>query len=98
MSKSKENEFDDIIERAESYRKELAKSELRDKNKDEIKGSLNFGGKPAIGDNLFLAGFTITLEGFNRLDGKYIVESSNHSLSSSGYACGIEIRKCLNGY
>ena len=28
MRKSKENEFDDIIERAESYRKELAKSEL----------------------------------------------------------------------
>lgn len=76
----------------------LAKAELRDKNKDEIKGSLNFGGKPAIGDNLFLAGFTITLEGFNRLDGKYIVESSNHNLSNSGYACGIEIRKCLNGY
>ena len=82
----------------------LAKAELRDKNKDEITGDISFAGMMKVSDsdtsqrNLWLAGFTVKLEGFHVFDGKYLVTNSSHSLSRNGYQCSIQIRKCLNGY
>lgn len=86
----------------------LAKSQLREKNKDEVTGSLSFGGLPRLfantaavkgnDRNIWLSGFTIALAGFHAFDGKYLVTGTSHSLSSSGYSCKIEIRRCLDGY
>lgn len=77
----------------------LAKGELREKNKDEVTGRITFGGVPILeGDSVFLAGFTVMLEDFHKFDGKYLVTSSSHKVSNSGYSCDIEIRRCLNGY
>lgn len=70
----------------------LAKKELRKKNKDEIKISLN-----VIGDFIFLAGNCINLEGYGFFDGKYIIEKATHNVGN-GYGVSLDVRKCLAGY
>jgi len=83
----------------------LAKAQLREKNKDEVTGSISFGGLPRFfnakgketAGTMCLSGFTVQLKGFNAFDGKYLVTDTSHSLSG-GYSCKIEIRRCLDGY
>jgi phage protein D len=70
----------------------IAKSKLREKNKEEVTGSLSL-----VGDFRVAAGITITLSGFRKFDGKYIVTKVTHKVGG-GYAQDVEIRRCLNGY
>lgn len=72
----------------------LAKSQLRDKNKDEVTGSISL----TPSDTVLLAGVTVTLAGFHAFDGKYLVEKTSHQINNSGYSCSIDVRRCLNGY
>lgn len=77
----------------------MAKGELREKNKDEVTGHISFGGVPKLPDNgIFMAGFTVELKDFHSFDGKYLITNTAHSVSSSGYSCSIDLRRCLNGY
>jgi phage protein D len=73
--------------------KELAAKRLRLHNKYEITGTIQMTGAPT-----FVAGITIELEDFGMFDGKYIVDSSRHSLGGSGYTTQITIRRVLEGY
>lgn len=70
----------------------MARKELREKNKDEVTGSLT-----CMGDTNLSAGLTVTVKGFGKFDGKYILSQVKHSLGS-GYTCSVDLRRCLNGY
>lgn len=83
------NEKVESLEEAEK----LAKKKLREKNKDEIKGSMT-----VLGNFLLLASNTINISGWHVYDGKYIIEKATHSVGSGGYTVSIDIRRCLNGY
>jgi hypothetical protein len=48
------------------------------------------------GNTKTVAGLTINLQGFGNYNGKYIVNSSKHSLDDSGYTTNLELRKCWN--
>lgn len=71
----------------------LAKKRLREKNCEEVTGSFNCIGNPAL-----VASSTINVVGFGAFDGKYIITRAQHDISSSGYRCSVDIRRCLNGY
>ena len=68
----------------------VARNELRNKNKESGKASLSL-----MGDVRMAAGMTLTIKGWGKFDGKYIVVSAAHAVSSSGYTTNIEIRKVL---
>jgi len=68
----------------------LARKRLREKNKEAGKAGLSLAG-----DIRLAAGATIRLEGWGRFDGKYLIESASHSVSSGGYTTNIDIRKVL---
>lgn len=70
----------------------LAKKELRKKNCEEIKASFN-----ERGDTMYVAGLTCEVEGFGHFDGKYLITKVSHDIGGA-YTCGIELRKCLEGY
>lgn len=70
----------------------MARKELREKNKDEVTGSIT-----CMGDTDLSAGLTVTVKGFGKFDGKYILSQVKHSLGS-GYTCSVDLRRCLNGY
>lgn len=70
----------------------LAKKKLRDKNKDEIKVSLD-----VVGDFVLVAGSCVELKNCGFYAGKYIIERAAHSIGD-GYTVRLELRKCLNGY
>lgn len=70
----------------------MARKELREKNKDEVTGSIT-----CMGDTNLSAGLTVTVKGFGKFDGKYILSQVKHSLGS-GYTCSVDLRRCLNGY
>lgn len=72
--------------------KRMARKELREKNKDEVTGSIT-----CMGDTDLSAGLTVTVKGFGKFDGKYILSQVKHSLGS-GYTCSVDLRRCLNGY
>lgn len=72
--------------------KRMARKELREKNKDEVTGSIT-----CMGDTDLSAGLTVTVKGFGKFDGKYILAQVKHSLGS-GYTCSVDLRRCLNGY
>lgn len=74
----------------------LAKGELREKNKDEVTGRIALTG--AVSNSMLMAGLTVQVEDFHKFDGKYLITSTSHSVSSSGYSCNIDIRRCLDGY
>lgn len=74
----------------------LAKGELREKNKDEVTGRIALTG--AVNNSLLMAGLTVQVEDFHKFDGKYLITSTSHAVSSSGYSCNIDIRRCLDGY
>ncbi len=70
----------------------LAKKRLREKNCEEITGSINVPG------SLYLvAGITVNVLGFGAFDGKYIVTEAQHNIGS-GYTTSIHVRRCLDGY
>lgn len=74
----------------------LAKGELREKNKDEVTGRIALTG--AVNNSLLMAGLTVQVEDFHKFDGKYLITSTSHAVSSGGYSCNIDIRRCLDGY
>ena len=82
------NERIDSIAKAEK----LAKSKLRQKNKEETKMSLSL-----IGCTKLVGGVTVMVEGWGKFDGKYFVTDAKHSISG-GYSASINIRRCLSGY
>lgn len=71
---------------------DLAKKRLREKNKDEVTGSLNM-----LGNFVLLSGVTVDLLGFGAFDGKYLITRASHDIGSS-YTTNIDVRRCLNGY
>lgn len=68
----------------------LARNELRQKNKEEVKITLSL-----IGNFLYLSGNVIQLAGYGEFDGRYIIEKASHKVGS-GYTVDIELRKCLS--
>lgn len=71
----------------------LAKKRLREKNCDEVTASFSCAGNTKL-----VASATINVTGFGSFDGKYIIVRAQHDISSSGYRCSVDMRRCLNGY
>jgi phage protein D len=71
----------------------LAEKRLREKNSQEYKASFD-----VVGDALLVAGLTVEVSGFGFFNGKYIIETATHSVSSSGYKTGLALRRVLEGY
>ena len=71
---------------------DLAKKRLREKNKDEVTGSLNM-----LGNFVLLSGVTVNLLGFGAFDDKYLITRASRDIGS-GYTTNIDVRRCLNGY
>ena len=70
---------------------ELAHKLLRLHNKFEITGTFTFPGDPKLA-----AGNTVELCDFGFGDGKYIIKTAKHSISSGGYTTQVTLRKCLS--
>lgn len=68
----------------------VAKNRLRQQNKEYGRGQLTLPG-----DIRLAAGLTITLNGWHKFDGKYIIDRAKHSISSNGYRTEIDVRKVL---
>lgn len=71
----------------------LAKKRLREKNCEEIAASFSCAGNTKL-----VASATVNVTGYGAFDGKYIIVRAQHDISSSGYRCSIDMRRCLNGY
>ena len=71
----------------------LAMKRLREKNKNEFQAEFAL-----VGDVRLVAGVTVNVSGWGMFDGKYIIETAGHSVSSSGYALQIKLRRVLEGY
>ena len=71
----------------------LAKKRLREKNCDEVTGTINM-----VGNFDVMAAMVLQLEGFGAFDGNYIITRAAHSVGTSGYTTSAEIRRCLSGY
>ncbi|GAV24813.1 hypothetical protein ciss_07460 [Carboxydothermus islandicus] len=69
----------------------LAKMRLRQQNKEEVKFSLTM-----LGDIRLVAGVTVMIKGWGKFDGKYFVETAEHS--GPGYTIRLELRRVLEGY
>jgi len=70
----------------------LAKKKLREANKNAVSVSMTL-----MGDVQFVAGVTVSLSGFGKFEGKYIITQATHS-QQNGYETAIELRRCLEGY
>lgn len=70
---------------------ELAAKMLRLHNKYEFTATFTFPGDPKL-----LAGCTVDLTGFGAWNGRYIIKQAKHSISHSGYATQITLRKSLD--
>jgi phage protein D len=83
--------FGDILQAqaADVTRKE-AQAALREKNKDENQAQFTL-----LGDIRVASGVTFNVRGWEKFDGKYIVESSKHTINSNGYVVSITSRKVL---
>ncbi|GAV21615.1 phage late control D family protein [Carboxydothermus pertinax] len=66
----------------------LAKMRLRQQNKEEVKFSLTM-----LGDIRLVAGVTVMIKGWGKFDGKYFVETAEHS--GPGYTIRLELRRVL---
>ena len=71
----------------------LAKKRLREKNCEEVTGSIS-----CVGRTDLVAATVINIAGFGAFDGKYIIVQAQHDISSSGYTCSLSVRRCLDGY
>ena len=70
----------------------LAKSLLRQKNKQEITGRIT-----TMGNTVLLAGLTCDVAGVGVFSGKYIIDEARHTYSKNdGYATEVSIRKVLS--
>lgn len=70
----------------------LAKKELFNKNKDEVTGKLTLKGRPDL-----YASACITLTGFGKFDGKYVITEVESELSGQ-YITSLSLRRALVGY
>lgn len=68
----------------------IAKNRLREKNKQANRASMS-----VMGDIRIAAGVVITIKGFGKFDGKYIVDRVVHQVGGSGYVTNMELRKVL---
>lgn len=82
-----------ISERVESVAEAIryARNALRAKNKEANRGNLKL-----LGDISLVQGVTIELAGFGKFDGKYLVETADHTVGSGGYETSVSVRKVLN--
>lgn len=71
---------------------ELAKKRLREKNKEEVTGNISMPGNLSL-----VAAVCVTLLGFGKFDGKYIITRASHELGG-GYTTSIDLRRCLDEY
>lgn len=70
----------------------LAKKKLREKNRDEWTMSID-----TMGSLSLVAAMTVSVEGFGKFDGNYIITTARHDIGS-GYTTSIDLRRCLDGY
>lgn len=75
------------VENAEQADK-LANAKLNEHNSKTRTGSAS-----SIGNILLLAGNNFNLTGFGRIDGKYSIISSTHSISKDGYSTSFEFKQ-----
>jgi hypothetical protein len=71
----------------------LAKSKLRDKNKDMVHAEIEL----SLGNPLVAAGQTFTLSGVGKYDGKWFLESAEHKCGPQ-FTTTLQARHCLVGY
>lgn len=71
----------------------IAQKRLREKNGQQFTAGFDL-----VGDASLVAGVTVQVEGYGAFDGKYIVETATHSVSSSGYKTNLKLRRVLEGY
>lgn len=85
----------EINEKAENNAEalEIAEMRLREKNKNEYSASMT-----TVGNTNLVAGLTVDVAGYGTFDGKYIIETATHSVSSSGYTTALKLRQVLEGY
>lgn len=77
-------------EEKEKFLDKRAKSLLRTTNKNETKMSFN-----TMGDTGYLAGITMTMDGFGIYSGVYMADSVKHTLDS-GYRCSVSAKRRLD--
>lgn len=65
----------------------IAKSALREKNRNEWTASLTVIGNPNL-----VTGLTIAIKGYGKFDGKYLIAKSTHGVGS-GYVTGLELTR-----
>lgn len=71
----------------------LAKSKVRDKNKDRIHAEIEL----SIGNPLIAAGQVFALQGVGKYDGNWFCESVQHKLAPT-YVTTLQARVCLKGF
>lgn len=76
-----------------SQAEKLAKSKLREANRDAETISVTLLGNPNL-----IAGLIVQVENFGKLNGKYIITQASHTQSFSGYQTTLDLRRCLIGY
>jgi len=73
--------------RSKAEAEALAKARLAATQSHQAEGSLN-----VVGDVRLVAGNSIRLAGWNKLDGKYLIETATHAVSG-GYTVGLKIKR-----
>ncbi|OPA76737.1 hypothetical protein BVG16_16330 [Paenibacillus selenitireducens] len=68
----------------------IAKNRLRERNKQANRATMTI-----VGDIRIAAGVVVTIVGFGKFDGKYIVDKVTHQVGSNGYVSRMELRKVL---
>lgn len=76
---------------SEAEARRLARSKLREANKEEWKVTI-----VVVGDFIYTAGNVVNLSNFGAWAGNYIISKSTHKISQSGYETAIELHRCLN--
>jgi hypothetical protein len=88
------DDFNDIRFDTRGTAKHKAKTALREQNKSEWVCELQL-----VGATEMVAGLTFMVEGYGVFDGKYIVETAEHSVAGdSGYTTKVKGRRVLEGY
>jgi hypothetical protein len=77
--------------RSQKEAKNLAKAELKRRNKGFIEGTLE-----CIGDPQLRPGITVNIEKVGkRFSGVYYIAKANHSIGEAGYKTTITVRRCI---
>jgi len=71
----------------------LAMRRLRQKNKEEYSAEFTLAGDVSL-----VAGVNVDVAGWGMFDGKYIIQSTTHSVTASGYTLQIKLRRVLEDY